>query len=188
MACHGSFSLDEATRRSWYNPEAILKATGAGKGTVFADIGCGEGFFTLLAAQLVGETGKIYAVDVDASAIENLKRKAAEKGLKNIHAVAGKAEDTIFCEKCADIVFYSMDLHDFNNPAKVLRNAKRMLKPSGLLVDLDWKKLEMSFGPPERIRFSEQQAQNLMEQADFKVESVKEAGRYHYVITAKPSH
>jgi hypothetical protein len=63
-----------------------------------------------------------------------------------------------------------------------------MMKPSGLLVDLDWKKLEMSFGPPERIRFSEQQAQNLMEQAGFKVESVKEAGRYHYVITAKPSH
>jgi ubiquinone/menaquinone biosynthesis C-methylase UbiE len=186
MVCHGGFSLDEATRRSWYNPEAILKAAGLRKGTVFVDVGCGEGFFTMLAAQTVGETGKVYAVDVDVSAIEKLKRKAAENGLKNVHAVAGKAEETIFCEKCADIVFYSMDLHDFNDPVKVLRNAKQMLKPSGLLVDLDWKKMDMPFGPPVEIRFNERHVQTLMEQAGLKVDSLKEAGRYHYIVSAKP--
>ncbi len=186
MGCHGGFSLDEATRRSWYNPEAILKATDIHKGSVFADVGCGEGFFTLLAAQTVGETGKVYAIDVDGSAIEKLKRMAAEKGLKNVHAIAGKAEDTVFCAECADRVFYSMVLHDFHDPVKVLRNAKQMLKPSGLVVDLDWKKLEMPFGPPVQIRFSEQQAQTLMMQAGLKVDSVKEAGRYHYIVTAKP--
>jgi ubiquinone/menaquinone biosynthesis C-methylase UbiE len=186
MGCHGGFSLDEATRRSWYNPEEILNAAGLRKGMVFADIGCGEGFFTLLAAQAVGEAGKVYAVDVDASAIERLKRKASEKGLKNINAVAAEAEETVFCKACADIVFYSMDLHDFNDPVKVLRNAKQMLKASGLLVDLDWKKQEMPFGPPVQIRFSEQKASELMVQAGFKVSSVEEAGRYHYVVTAKP--
>ena len=41
-----------------------------------------------------------------------------------------------------------MDLHDFNDPVKVLQNAKQMIKPNGQLIDLDWKKIEMPFGPP----------------------------------------
>jgi ubiquinone/menaquinone biosynthesis C-methylase UbiE len=184
MGCHGGFSLDEATRRSWYNPDAILKDLGAGM--VFMDIGCGDGFFTVLAAKKVGETGKVYAVDVDASAVEKLKQKAQAAGLKNVTAKVGAAEDTVFCKKCADFVFYSMDLHDFNDPEKVLKNAKEMVKPTGRLIDLDWKKIEMPFGPPVAIRFSEEKIAGLMKSAGFTVAEVKDAGPYHYLVTAKP--
>ena len=186
MGCHGGFSLEEAVRRTWYNPEAILNSAGLRSGMVFMDIGCGDGFFSMLAAETVGEAGKVYAVDADGSAIEKLKRKAKEQGLKNMHATAGAAEETVFCSQCADVVFYSMVLHDFKDPAKVLRNAKQMLKPTGKLVNLDWKKTLMPFGPPMHIRFSEQEAQTLIEKAGFTLESVKDAGRYHYIITAKP--
>jgi len=125
-------------------------------------------------------------VDIDDSAIDRLKRKAAEKGLRNVTATVGAAEETVFCDECADMVFYSIVLHDFRDPAKVLRNAKKMLKPSGTLVNLDWKKKPMLFGPPVHIRFSEEQASNLIKQAGFRIESVRDAGRYHYIITAKP--
>jgi ubiquinone/menaquinone biosynthesis C-methylase UbiE len=184
MGCHGGFSLDEATRRSWYNPDAILKDLGAGM--VFMDIGCGDGFFTVLAAKKVGETGKVYAVDIDASAVEKLKQKAQVAGLKNVTTKVGAAEDTVFCKKCADFVFYSMDLHDFNDPEKVLKNAKEMVKPTGRLIDLDWKKIEMPFGPPVAIRFSEEKIAGLMKSAGFTVAEVKDAGPYHYLVTAKP--
>ena len=112
------------------------------------DIGCGDGFFSILAAKKVGANGKVFAVDIDASAIEKLKQKAKAEGLKNIIAKVGKAEDTVFCNGCADFIFYSMDLHDFNDPTKVLQNAKEMIKPNGQLIDLDWKKIDMPFGPP----------------------------------------
>lgn len=184
MGCHGGFSLDETTRRSWYNPDAILQDLQ--KGMVFMDIGCGDGFFTILAAKKVGETGKVYAVDIDASAVEKVKQKAKSEGLKNITAKVGKGEDTVFCTKCADFVFYSMDLHDFNDPSKVLKNAKQMIKPTGRLIDLDWKKIDMQFGPPVAIRFSQQKASELIEAAGFTVENVKNAGPYHYALTAKP--
>jgi ubiquinone/menaquinone biosynthesis C-methylase UbiE len=173
MGCHGGFSLDESIRRNWFNPEKVLKNIGLRPGMVFADIGCGDGFFTILAAQVVGKKGMVYAVDTDASAIARLKRKAAEKGLDNVKAVVAEAEETVFCERCADVIFYSIVLHDFRDPTKVLRNAKRMLKLDGLLVDLDWKKKQMEHGPPFRIRFSEE-------------ESVAEAGSNHYLVMAKP--
>lgn len=184
MVCHGGFSLDEATRRSWYNPEAILQDLRSGM--VFADIGCGDGFFSILAAKKVGEKGKVYAVDIDASAIERLKHKAKAEGLKNITTKVGAAEETVFCNKCVDFVFYSMVLHDFADPAKVLQNAKQMIKPVGQMIDLDWKKQEMPFGPPARIRFSEEQASSLIQHAGFRVAIVNDAGSYHYIVIAKP--
>jgi ubiquinone/menaquinone biosynthesis C-methylase UbiE len=153
---------------------------------IFMDVGCGYGFFTIPAAQTVGETGKVYAVDIDAASIDQLKQDAAEKGLKNIHTKVAEAEETVFCHECADFVFYNTVLHDFRDPAKVLRNAKTMLKPSGKLLNIDWKKKPTAFGPPLQIRFSEDQAAKLLEQAGFVIESVKDVESDYYVVTAKP--
>jgi ubiquinone/menaquinone biosynthesis C-methylase UbiE len=184
MVCHGGFALDEATRRLWYTPEDILRELHADM--TFVDVGCGDGFFTILAARKAGENGGVYAVDSDASAIEKLKFKAEKEGLKNIFARVGKAEETVFCKACADFVFYSMVLHDFDDPAKVLQNAKLMVKPGGRLVDLDWKKQEMPFGPPVKIRFSQEYASSLIRNAGFQIEGATDAGRYHYVLVAEP--
>jgi ubiquinone/menaquinone biosynthesis C-methylase UbiE len=184
MGCHGGFSLDETTRRSWYNPEDILQDLSAGM--VFADIGCGDGFFSILAAKKVGATGKVYAVDADASAIEKLNQKAKLQRLSNITAKVGAAEETVYSTGCVDFVFYSMVLHDFVDPAKVLQNARKMIKPNGRLIDLDWKKEEMPFGPPLKIRFSQEQAAALIREADFQIDDVKDAGTHHYVLSAQP--
>jgi len=186
MTCHGGFSLDESIRRTWYNPESILKDAGLKTDMVFMDIGCGDGFFSILASEIVGSDGMIYALDIDASAIEKLKHKAADLGLTNIRATAGLAEQTVFCSRCADVVFFSMVLHDFSSPEKVLINSKKMLKHTGILVNLDWKKEQMSFGPPMHIRFSENKVTELLKQTGFTVVSAEEGGPHHYVITAKP--
>ena len=144
-------------------------------GMVFVDVGCGDGFFSILAAKKVGEKGRVYAVDSDASAIEKLNRKAQAEGLKNIVSKVGSAEETVFCVGCADFVFFSMVLHDFADPAKVLQNARKMVKPTGTLVDLDWKKQEMPFGPPLKIRFSEDHASSLIHDAGFRVDGVRDS-------------
>jgi len=185
MRNHINFPVEEdELRRTWFNPELILKDSGLHSRMVFADIGCGDGYFSLLAAKIVGPSGRVYAVDSNVVAIEKLKYKAAEQGLKNIHAMVGKGEETIFCRQCVDVVFYSMVLHDFDDPQEVLLNAKRMLKPHGILLNLDWKKKRMKFGPPEHIRFSEDQASSLIKKAGFTIRSVEEAGLHHYIITA----
>jgi ubiquinone/menaquinone biosynthesis C-methylase UbiE len=185
MGCHGGFSLDESTRRAWYNPEAILMEIDLRPGAVFADVGCGDGFFSVLAAQTVGKTGIVFALDSDPQAIARLQEKITHLGLQNIVATTGTAEKTVFCKACADVVFFSMVLHDFEDVAQVLSNAKKMLKPDGLLVDLDWKKAQMPFGPPFAIRFSEQDTMGLLKMTGFNTIKVKEVGPYHYLITAK---
>jgi len=79
-----------------------------------------------------------------------------------------------------------MDLHDFQDPKKVLFNASEMTKPNGMVVDLDWKKIDMQFGPPKSIRFSEHYVKELMASQKLKVKEIMDVGPYHYMLIAKP--
>lgn len=178
-------SVPDSERRKWQDPDAVLAEIGVKAGLTFVDVGCGDGYFALPAARLVGGAGRVYGVDVDAGAIDRLAEKAAAEGLTNLTLKAGKAEDTVLCASCADIVFFGIDLHDFQDPRKALSNARVMLKPVGRLIDLDWKKMRQDFGPPYDVRFTEQEASRLIESAGFKVDSVKNAGPYHYLIVAR---
>lgn len=176
----------ERERRRWQDPEAILNDIGLKRDFTFVDIGCGYGFFALPAAKLVGEKGMVYGLDANDKAISWLKKKAAEEDLRNLSLQIGAAEETVLCEACADIVFFGIVLHDFDDPAKVLMNAKRILKPTGRLVDLDWKKEPMELGPPLQIRLSKKEATSLIKKMGFTIETVKEVGSYHYIVTAIP--
>ena len=184
MHAHRFFESDEE-RRKWQNPEIILGSIGLKRGYTFIDVGCGNGFFALPAARIVGKNGRVYGVDIDTEAIAILKKKVSNAGLRNVELKAGAAEKTILCKACGDIVFFGIDLHDFDDPAKVLLNAKRMLKPTGRLVDLDWKKELMNIGPPLQIRFDEEKATSLILAAGFRIESIREVGSHHYMVVAE---
>ena len=181
----GFHPFDDPERRKWQDPEAILSGIGLGPGLTFADIGCGAGFFALPAARIVGKEGNVYGLDINEASISSLKEQAAWEGLKNLHLTAGRAEEIVVCKQCADIVFFGIALHDFQDPSRVLKNAMSIVKPTGKLVDLDWKK-ESIIGPPQHIRFDEAKASRLIEAAGFKIKTIKDSGLYHYLITAKP--
>ena len=178
------FRHDDTERRRWQNPEAILDRIGLGPGDTFIDVGCGEGFFALPAARIVGSSGKVYGADIDAGSIERLAGEARREGLTNLVLRAAPAEETVFCDSCADYVFFGIDLHDFSDPGRVILNAKKMLGPEGKLIDLDWKKEKTPMGPPLEIRFSEKEAQALIEVSGLRVAEILNEGPYHYLITA----
>jgi ubiquinone/menaquinone biosynthesis C-methylase UbiE len=159
--------------------EAGVKA-----GDVLIDLACGFGFFAIPAAEIIGSEGIVYGVDVDDEALGELRAQSARAGLGNVRVKLAAAEDAPLCERCADIVFIGIALHDFKNPFKVLQNAKSTLKKDGRLVNLDWKKESTPFGPPLNIRFSESEAASLIERAGFNIVSIQDSGPYHYVIEA----
>jgi ubiquinone/menaquinone biosynthesis C-methylase UbiE len=178
--------VGDELRRKWQNPEAILSDIGLRLGHIFMDIGCGDGFFALPAARIVGESGRVCGVDVSRPAIQRLGERAEMEGLHNLSLHAARAEDTVLCESCADFVFFGIVLHDFADLSRVLMNARKMLKPVGRLVNVDWKKVPMPFGPPFEKRFDENQAVKLITQAGFGIEVVHDVGLLYYVVIARP--
>jgi len=153
-------------------------------GNTFIDIGCNDGYFAIPAAQIVGDTGKIYGVDIDNDAINRLLEKAQKLHLNNIYAKVGKGESTLFCTGCADFVFLGTVLHDFQDPHLVLKNTYEALLSGGKLVNLDWKKKKGEIGPPFEKRFSEETARSLMSQAGFKNIVIEEYSSDFYLIIA----
>jgi ubiquinone/menaquinone biosynthesis C-methylase UbiE len=181
---------DDTDRRKWQNPEAVLEGLGLSPGQVVADVGSGEGFFTLPAARMVGSRGIVYAVDTSVERLTRLHETAEEEGLENIRVRAVSAEEFLVCEACVDLIFFGICLHDFSDQGAALRNAMTELKPGGMLANLDWKKEETIrggdlLGPPVEIRFSEEEAAAMIREAGFTIESVEPSGEYFYLIRAR---
>jgi len=159
---------------------------GLAPGMTFADIGCGEGYFAVPAARIVGAAGRVIAFDINPESVARLNENAAAERLGNIIATAGGAETTIPCERCADLAFLGTVLHDFADPLAALRNIRAVLKPGGRLANLDWEKKPTEFGPPLDVRLDQDSASRLISNAGFKIESVAELPAGLYLIIASP--
>jgi ubiquinone/menaquinone biosynthesis C-methylase UbiE len=176
------FHPDESERRRSQEPFSILRLAGLQEGMVFIDMGCGQGFFTMPAAEIVGSKGKVYAIDVDPASIEKVEERASEKGLKNIVVKAARAEEVVLFDSKADMVFFANSFHDFEDKAKVLGNSWRMLKGGGRVVDLDWKRKDTIHGPPLWKRLTAEEVQGLMSDAGFSLMMTMDCGKQHYLI------
>ncbi|MHA2013434.1 MAG: class I SAM-dependent methyltransferase, partial [Candidatus Helarchaeota archaeon] len=102
------------------------------KGSIILDYGCGPGSFSIAAAQLVGNTGKVYALDILPIAIEYVKKKAERKKLTNIETIISNC-DTGLNDGSVDIIFLFDILHDLKDPNKIITELFRILKVNGIL-------------------------------------------------------
>lgn len=127
-----SILMDNFIRRLIFPPEKLLSQF-ISEGKVVADLGCGPGYFTLPIAKIVGQSGKVYAVDFDSEQIERLKEKAANKGYNGtIEAHLGSAAEIGFIpDEGVDFVFASGLLCCMLDHAGAIREIKRILKKDG---------------------------------------------------------
>lgn len=181
---HHEFAYNEADRLQRQNPVDILSRIGLGPNMVMIDVGSNDGYFTIPAAKLVGSGGHIFAVDVSELAIQKLNEKLKLASITNCTTLTAKAEETIFVEAKADLVFMGTVLHDFEDPEKVLINARKMLKKNGKLVNLDWRKKKTDMGPPLEKRFSKDKASKMVEAAGLKIIKLQNYDDNYYLIEA----
>ncbi len=174
------FTYNKNQRRKILNPDLILQQAGLKKGMIMVDLGCNDGYFSIPAASIVKETGKILGIDIDEIAVKRLKDTASENNLLNIYTFISSAEDFLPGENFVDLILLSTVLHDFSDPLKVLRNANKMLKTTGKLVNIDWIKQHSDFGPPFEKRFSSDKARNLLEQTGFSITLTDEINDLFY--------
>ena len=169
-------------RRHYQNPLKVSKAMGVRKGMTVADLGCGPGFFTIPLASLVGVDGLVYAVDSHPIMLRHLRDNIRKSGAnaKTIKIVKADVSKTRIPSGSADIVILARILHDIEDKTAFLKEARRICKPAGRVVDLYWKKARMEHGPPYEIRLSLAQSRRILSENGLRVARTFEAGRYHY--------
>ncbi len=103
-------------------------------GMAVCDMGCGNGYHTIPLAEMVGEAGKVYAVDVQPEMIEMLKLQIERRSIKNIVPVNGLVHDPKLPPSSCDLILLVDVYHEFSHPVQMLAGMRAALKPGGMLV------------------------------------------------------
>jgi ubiquinone/menaquinone biosynthesis C-methylase UbiE len=134
MHFEGAPWLMRETRQREEDCETLLQALNVQPGQVVCDMGCGNGFYTLQLAKLVGEQGKVLAVDIQPEMLHMLSERAREAGITNIVPVAGTQIDPRLEPGSVDLILLVDVYHEFSHPAQMLAAMRSALKPGGRIA------------------------------------------------------
>lgn len=118
---------------------ALLELLDVPPGATAADIGCGNGFYTLKLAQAVGEEGRVLAVDIQPEMLHLLEARAKDAGVRNVQPVQGTVADPKLPEGSVDLAILVDVYHEFSHPEPMLAGLRRALKPHGRIVLVEFR-------------------------------------------------
>lgn len=180
---HNADILEDAKRLSEIPPEKIFEALSPRAGESVLDVGAGTGFLTFPLSKQVGPTGRVYAIDIQEAMLDKLRDKIAKKEIENIKVIKSKEEHIPLQDSIAHKCYCSNVLHELEGK-ETLREVHRILRSSGTLCIIDWKKERSSRGPPLHERLSTTKAVKMIENASFNVKDTQEIGENHFLIVA----
>ncbi len=120
-------------------PDQIIKALALRQGQSIVDIGSGGGYFSLRFAKIVGEKGRVYAVDTNQKFIDFISQRAREKKLNNIYPILAREDRLDLQEQSLDVIFMRNITHHLSNRTQYFVNLKGFLKPDGKIIIIDYK-------------------------------------------------
>ena len=112
--------------------ERFLREAGIEPGHWVLDYGCGPGSYVIPAAEMVGETGVVHALDIHPLAVKRVGEMASRKGLTNVKTIRSDC-DTGLPDGSVDVVLLYDIFHMLNDPHSILAELHRVLKPDGIL-------------------------------------------------------
>jgi len=139
MHWKGAEWLMRRVRETEESPTLMRRELRVKPGMTICDMGCGNGFHTLPLAKEVGETGKIYAVDVQPEMIDMLKQNLDVKGVKNVVPIVGAFHDPKLPPDTCDLILLVDVYHEFSHPVQMLAAMRKALKPEGQLVLVEFR-------------------------------------------------
>jgi ubiquinone/menaquinone biosynthesis C-methylase UbiE len=158
--------LEDPERDAWQKPDEVLNALEIGKGQTIADIGAASGYLTVKLSERVGETGTVYAVDIQQEMLDYLRKRVSDRGLKNVILVLGDMDDPKLPANRLDIAILLSTYHEIARPVDFIRKLKQSLKPQGRLAILEFSD-ESPIGPPIKFRLPEDIVINELMEAGF---------------------
>lgn len=167
------------------DPEKNIKQFDLREGQQVADLGAGSGALSMAAARAVGEGGKVYALEVQRELLGRIKSEAERNHLSNIEIIWADVEKiggTKLRDTAVDAAIVSNLLFQIEDKESFVKEIKRVLKPGGRVLIVDWSDSFGGLGPAPSAVVPPEKARALFEGAGLKFESVIDAGAHHYGI------
>ena len=179
-------ALEDPKRDVYQKPQEVLMALGLKPGEVIADIGAGSGYFTFRLAHHVGDQGKVFAVDVSPDMIRFINRRIRELKATNVVTILADPDDPLLPDQPVNRFFFSDSWHHIENQTKYLSLMKKMLRPGGEIVMIDFQKKELPVGPPMPMKIAREDLIKQMESNGFRLTKEHTFLPYQYFLVFAP--
>jgi ubiquinone/menaquinone biosynthesis C-methylase UbiE len=130
----------------------------------------------------VGESGRVYAVDVSPDMIRHLNRRLRDAGIRNVVPVLSDPDDPLLPDASVDRFVIVNTWHHIEDRTAYLSLLKRMLKPGGRVVHVDFQKRDLPVGPPLSMKISREELVQEMEAAGFRLSAEHTFLPYQYYL------
>lgn len=170
------------------DPQKNIEQCGIQVGMEIADFGSGSGFYTISVAKALISTGKVYAIDVQKDLLSKLKNSAVNDGLYNVETIWGdieKINGTHLRDMSVDFVLICNALFQIKDKSITINEAKRVLKPGGKVLIVDWSDSFGGVGPKQENIVKKDFVVDIMERSGFHMEREISAGANHYGLIFK---
>jgi ubiquinone/menaquinone biosynthesis C-methylase UbiE len=117
----------------------MLTALGAKPGMNICDMGCGNGFYSLKLAKMVGGDGQVYAIDIQPKMLEFLNARADKAGIVNVSPILGTVADPRLPKGKIDLILCVDVYHEFSHPEPMLARMRDALAPGGMVVLVEFR-------------------------------------------------
>lgn len=131
--------LERPEREVEEAPKALLDSLKIQPGDVVADIGAGSGYFSFRMAKLVGDEGKVLAVDIQPEMLDAMRRKMKKEGIKNVELIQGEISDPKLPPESVDLILMVDVYHEFSHPWEMVEAMVTALKPNGRIVFVEYR-------------------------------------------------
>lgn len=129
--------MNDASRDAWQKPKDVVEKLAIVPGARVADIGAGGGYFTWYLAQGVGPDGAVYAVEIDKTGVDIIRKEMQARSVKNVVPILAEPMDPKLPD-AVDLVFSCDTYHHMNDRIAYFRSLTRYLKPGGRVAILDF--------------------------------------------------
>jgi len=168
------------------DPDKNIDQFDLGRGNYVGDFGAGTGFYSFAAADAVGPSGKVYAIDVQKDLLERLKNEARNvRHLNNVDIVWADLEHlggTRLRDSSLDAVIVANVFFMLQQKDNACLEIKRVLKPGGRVLFVDWASSFGGIGPQPQDVFPEDKAREIFTKNGFTEDRTIGAGAQHYGI------
>lgn len=129
--------MNDPARDAWQKPKQVVERLDVQPGARVADLGAGGGYFTWYLAAAVGPQGKVYAVEIDDTALAIIEKEMKSRGVRNVLPIRAESGDAKLPEP-VDLVFSCDTYHHMQDRIAYFQSLARYLKPDGKVAILDF--------------------------------------------------